>query len=113
MPEPSIGQTGRIVSAHPFLFSHAANGQAGFESQGQPSAISPQIAASTRFLSSSFLRTFSRWRLTVAGLIPKAHAISLLVLAKDRRVNTLFSPAVSLDVRLFWLSIARAILHSP
>jgi len=95
------------------LFSQAANGHAGFEPRGHPPAISPQIAASTRFLSSSFLPTFSRWRLTVAGLIPKAHAISLLVLAKDRRVRTLFSPVVSLEVRLFWLSIAPAILHSP
>ena len=41
---------------------------------------------------------FSRCRLTVAGLIPKATAISLLVLARETRLKILLSAVVSLEM---------------
>src|SRR5262249_32248538 len=48
-----------------------------------------------------FCEMFSRWRLTVAGLIFRTMAISLFVLACETRPRTLFSATVSCLVTAF------------
>ncbi len=56
------------------------------------------MAASTRFRRQVLRKIFSRWRLTVPGLIFNTAAISLLLIAHETRFNTFVSAPVSLIV---------------